>query len=357
MKIEKCNVLLFAVSSSRRIPPGDTFFPGIDDQIIQNLLHAPPVCPHENGLLRQLILQLKIGVRDVNQEPPEVRKAKKKLPFGLKLFVALLLFAYYEGVMAALAFTDIVSVKDIIFYSVIGALAGVCLVAFIAYVAVIAKNRKKQHYVPVNDVLTDLVENVKEFDEIAKVTYFDPLAEEPEEKEPAPDALPAVTVEDVKEETYDLSFTEGEELEVEHVTFNEICSNFQSYVRHFGVQVDIASVRSLIAAVSASKIVVVSSKNTEVLPDFLTALSEYFHSGKVTSAGVEWGATSDLLWKRDGDKFAVSDFVNSVYSATKAPERLCAAVVDGVRAESITFLVRTLYKVRQTTRPRSITLL
>lgn len=273
---------------------------------------------------------------DVNQEPPEVRKAKKKLPFGLKLFVALLLFAYYEGVMAALAFTDIVSVKDIIFYSVIGALAGVCLVAFIAYVAVIAKNRKKQHYVPVNDVLTDLVENVKEFDEIAKVTYFDPLAEEPEEEEPAPDALPAVTVEDVKEETYDLSFTEGEELEVEHVTFNEICSNFQSYVRHFGVQVDIASVRSLIAAVSASKIVVVSSKNTEVLPDFLTALSEYFHSGKVTSAGVEWGATSDLLWKRDGDKFAVSDFVNSVYSATKAPERLCAAVVDGVKAESIT---------------------
>ena len=41
---------------------------------------------------------------DVNQEPPEVRKAKKKLPFGLKLFVALLLFAYYEGVMAGARF-------------------------------------------------------------------------------------------------------------------------------------------------------------------------------------------------------------------------------------------------------------
>lgn len=273
---------------------------------------------------------------DVNQEPPEVRKAKKKLPFGLKLFVALLLFAYYEGIMAALAFTDIVSVKDVVFYAVIGALAGACLVAFIVYVVIIAKNRKKQRYVPVNDVLTDLVENVKEFDEIAKVTYIDPLAEEPEEEEPEPDALPAVTVEEVREETYDLSFTEGEELEVEHVTFNEICSNFQSFVRRFGVQVDIASVRSLIAAVSASKIVVVSSKNTEVLPEFLTALSEYFHSGKVTSAGTEWGAVTDLLWKRDGDKFAVSDFVNSVYSATKATERLCAAVIDGVKAENLT---------------------
>ncbi|MDE7082453.1 MAG: glycoside hydrolase family 3 C-terminal domain-containing protein [Clostridia bacterium] len=264
---------------------------------------------------------------DPNQEPPEVRKAKKQLSFGLKLFVAILLSLYYEGIMAVLAFTDIVSGKDIIFYSVIGVLAAVCLVLFITYVAIIARKRKKQHYVPVNDVLTDLVENVKEFDEIAKVTYAEPLANEPKEEEPEFD-----TEEVQAEKTYDVSV--GEDLEevdlTEQITLNEICNNFQSYAQSRGVVVDVTSVRALFAAISASKIVIVTTKNTDVMPDFLAALNGYFNGRELTVTGSEWNALSDALWKQQGEKFVLSDFANAVYSATKSADKLCGVAIGEI---------------------------
>ncbi len=269
---------------------------------------------------------------DPTQEPPEVRKAKKQLSFGLKLFVAILLSVYYEGIMAALAFTDIVAEKDLIFYCVIGALAGLCLVLFITYVAVTAKKRRKQHYIPVNDVLTDLVENVKEFDEIAKVTYVEPLKEEPEEEE-----LPEMNKEEIpKEKTYDVTVDDKEEAEVaERVTFNEICDNFQAFAKSRGVAVDITSVRAILAAICASKIVIVSTKNTEVMPDFLSAFNGYFNSRELTVAGGEWNAVSDLIWKQQDDKFVLSDFANTLYSASKSPDRLHCAVIDDVKADTL----------------------
>ncbi len=268
---------------------------------------------------------------DVNQEPPEVRKAKKQLSFGLKLFVAILLFLYYEGIMAALAFTDIVVVKDLIFYCVIGALAAVCLVLFITYVCVIAKKRAKQHYVPVNDVLTDLVEHVKEFDEISKVTYVEPLAEE----EPEDDFTAIKTEEVQKEMSYDVTLDEDEEVDLTaQITFGEICNNFQTYAQSRGVTVDITSVRALFAAIGASKIVVVTTKNTDAMPAFLTALNGYFNSRDLTVAG-DWSATNDLLWKQQDDKFVLSDFANTVYSASKAPDRLYCAVIEGVKADTV----------------------
>ncbi len=269
---------------------------------------------------------------DVNQEPPEVRKAKKQLSFGVKLFVAILIAIYYEGVMAVLAFTDIVWDKDLIFYLVIGGLAAVCVALFITYVVIIAKKRKKQHYIPVNDVLTDLVENVKEFDEVSKVTYIEPLKEEPEEEE-----LPVTAAEEApKEKSYDLSLEEDEEVELtERVTFHEICNNFQAFANSRGVTVDITSVRALFAAIGASKIVIVTTKNTDVMPDFLTVLNGYFNSRELTVVGENWKSLSDLIWKQQEDKFVLSDFANTVYSATKSPDRLYGAVIDGVNAETV----------------------
>lgn len=289
---------------------------------------------------------------DVNQEPPEVRKAKKQLSFGVKLFVAILIALYYEGIMAALAFTDIVSDKDLVFYCVIGALAAVCVVLFICYVAVIAHKRKKQHYVPVNDVLTDLVENVRTFDEISKVTYLEPVAEEPEEED-----LPVMAAEEApKEKSYDVSVEEDEELDLtERITFHEICNNFQSFAQSRGVTVDITSVRALFAAIGASKIVVVTTKNTDVMPDFLAALNGYFNNRQITVAGDGWKSVSDLIWKQQDDKFVLSDFANTVYSATKSTDRLYGTVIDGVNANLLNWFAPFVTYANHPTEEHNVT--
>ncbi|MBD5584032.1 MAG: hypothetical protein HDQ88_03045 [Clostridia bacterium] len=271
---------------------------------------------------------------DETQEPPEARKAKKQLSFGLKLFVAILVAIYYNGVLAVLAFTDVVSVKDTLFYIIIGVIALILNALFITYVCVAAKKRPKQKYVQVNDVLSDMVEKVDEFEQIAKVTYRQPVPEEVEDED---ELLEMQAKEEEKPKSYDLSFAESEEEVsfVEQVTFNELCNNFRDFVKSKGVNVDVASVRLLLSAISAGKITVVSTKNTDLLPDFITALCAYFGENGATYAKENWQTEQELLWRQDGDKFVVSEFANAVYSATKTPDKICTAVVADVTAENV----------------------
>ncbi len=43
---------------------------GVDNKVVQNLLHTQLVRININLIIRQLILQIKISVRRVNQQPP-----------------------------------------------------------------------------------------------------------------------------------------------------------------------------------------------------------------------------------------------------------------------------------------------
>ncbi|MDE6505596.1 MAG: glycoside hydrolase family 3 C-terminal domain-containing protein [Clostridia bacterium] len=267
------------------------------------------------------------------QEPEEVSKAKKQLSFGLKLALALILAIYYNAMLAVFAFTDIVPYKDLLFYAVIGGLAVVADVLIIAYIAVNAKKRRNQNYLAVNEVLTDMVSNVAEFDEIAKTTYIEPVkeAEEPEKQE-----ISVAEAEAVKKD-YDLSLAEEEEFTApaEKLSMEELCSLFRAYCRINGVAAEQSTVRAVVAAFASNKIIVLSSKNTELLPAFAAAVNGYFGSFPITEANESWASEADLLWRQQEDKFVVSDFANAVYSASKSPDKLCAAVIGGVNFGAI----------------------
>lgn len=272
----------------------------------------------------------KIAFTDsLRQKEKAADAAKKKLSFGLKLFIAIVFAVYFNGVFAALAFTDIVPFKDLIFYIVVGALALIFDVIFIVYVVIIAKNRKLQKRLPVNDVLTGLVDSVKEFDEIAKVTYLSPVEEE--EKPAAAEELDAVRTEE-EEPVYDseFSYDGAENVAVERLSFGELCRSFKNYAQSLGVGVEISSARQLISAICSSKAVILTTPAPELMPDFLKALNGFFGNESITVADGNWSEENDLLWRRNGEKYVVSDFVNTVYSAQGSPDKVCVAIIDNV---------------------------
>lgn len=267
-------------------------------------------------------------------EPQDVKKAKRDISFGVKLFVAILLCVYCEGVLATLAFTQVVSEKDIVFYAVIGALAAAVAVLFAVYVVFIAKKRKKQKYIPAGEVIRDLVDNVEEFDQIAKVTYKQPLAEEKEE-----DAEEFVLKErknETVEEAADEDMPKKTAKNFVGMSFGELCENFRKFVLTYGVGVDITSVRALFAAFAASKIVLVRSSNAEVLPDFLAAVDKYFGGCGVTQVQDGVSTLTDIMRKREDDKFVLSDLVTSIYEAVNTPEGLFGTVVNNVKLSNLT---------------------
>ena len=274
-----------------------------------------------------------------DKEKNQYVKARKKLSFGVKLFIALMLGLYYNGLIAAFAFTPLID-KSLLVYIILGAVAGVFDIILLIYIIVISKNRRKQLYLNENEVLTDMVGKIDEFKEIAKVTYDEPVKEDGDEEEggSADDPFVSKKPEVVVERTFDVSFEESSEEEevtfAEHISLPEICSNFREYALSFGVNIEMTSVRAIVSAVASSKIVILKSANAEVLPALLEALGSYFGAALV-DASSDWNSTGDLMWKTEGDRYVISEFTNAVHGASVSPSKMCAAILTNVNADNV----------------------
>ena len=311
----------------------------------------------ENYTCDKLVKTVTLGGRIFNKTPQneiaetsngaDVKEKKArtqdgvKLSFSVKLFLGLMLGLYYNGLIAVFAFTPIISVKGFILYVILGSIAAVLNILLIVYIVLIAKQRKKQLKLHTNDVLTDMVDKIKDFKEIAKVSYAVPVKEEEngeENGEGETNGENAVfSAEEPVERTFDASLddSEKEATFTEHISLAEVCSNFREFALSYGVNIEIISVRAIISAVASSKIVILKSANTEVLPDLLKALCAYFGSTAITNAKDDWKKAGDLMWKEAGDRYVVSDFTNAVHGASKSPAKMCVAILENVNAENV----------------------
>ncbi len=266
-----------------------------------------------------------------------IKREKKKLSFGLRLFIVLALTVYYDAMCAGLIFSNLIAEKTAVLYIVLGVLLAIGNILALVYVVILCKKRKLQNYMHPNEVLTDMVARVKEFDEIAKVVYNKPVEKPIVEFNPPDDEDGEEGEEPVRR--YDATFAEDEE-EVEFsqkVSFNELCNSFRAYASNRGVNVELSSVRSLISATVSGKLLFISCKNKDVLPAFSDIVSEYFSVAGRVKASDEWNTPEDLLWKKgdtDGD-FVLSDISNALNSASKTPERNCCIMIENVNMQNI----------------------
>lgn len=266
-----------------------------------------------------------------------IKREKKKLSYGFRLFIVIMLALYYNAIGAGLLASNIIAGKTILLYIVIGLLLFVGNALAIVYIVLISRRHKLQKYMHPNEVLTQMVDKVKEFDEVAKVTYNKPVEQPVIEFNPPDD-------EDVEEEEevlrhYDATFTEEDE-EYEYaqkVSFDELCSALRKFAANRGVAIEKSSVRSLLAAMASGKLVFVVCKNKEVLPSFTSVLCEYFGiNGRITASD-EWISQEDLLWKRSGasDDYVLSEVSNAINSSGKTPERNCFIMIENVSMSNI----------------------
>lgn len=280
--------------------------------------------------------------------PPDVVSARKKLPFALKLSLALILALYVDAILILFGVGNIIATKDLIFYVIIGVIGAVVNVLVIVYICIIARRRHAEKYLHPNVVLTEMLENVEEFAEIAKVKYKQPIEEENKEEifKKVDDEEEEDEDEEEEEEgpqysaTYEINFDENDALDTvitKKVTFAECNKNLRDYLAHSGLNIDAASSRALTAAIAASKLVFITCKNAELFPRFVKVLSEYYGNETLITADDGWHSLSDILWS-EGEyegKFVLSAFSNAVYGAYKAKEQERVVVMDNVNLANL----------------------
>lgn len=269
------------------------------------------------------------------REEEAVTREKKKLSFGLRLFFALMVTLYYDGMYGALLYVNIPE-ENFILCAVLAALLAVGNVFALIYIIVISKRRRLQRRLYPKEVLGDIVERVGCFKEIAKISYEEPVPapapeieeEQPEEQQPD---------KDVKAQ-YAAAFGEEERIAPVYekkASFAELCDNFRAFMLYKGVSVEASSVRALIAAITAGKAVYVNCANAQILPEFTAALNAYFGNTAYTAAGDNWDEPEDLLWVEEAEAFVTSDFANTLNSACLTPDKNIAVVLAGVKGANL----------------------
>ncbi len=293
-------------------------------------------------------------------------EARKGMSFGMKLFLSLSLFVYYSAVMALLLFVDFIPVdRTDVFYACVGSALGVVDILIFAYIVVIGVKRKKP-LLSAHETLSDMVDRVEEFVEVAKLTYPDPVqemekakrAQEEEERrkteeenaqnESEEEEIKADKneVQDKKEEkkTEEKKAEASEKSEPsldkpedypETDSFEKMFTSFRQFIMERGINIGAGSARRLLAAVAASRFVLITSKNQELLPDFMQAVCDYFGGLGVTEAEDKWNTIEDLLWRENAGRNMYSVFTNSVIDASRRRNKNAVAVIGNVDSKNL----------------------
>lgn len=286
-------------------------------------------------------------------------KEKKGMSFGWKLFLAISLFVYYNAVMGLLLFAPFVPVdRTVLFYALVGVFTGLIDLLIVGFIVLVSIKRQKR-YVPVNDVLSNMIDQVDEFVQIAKLTYPDPIKEKKAEEA----ELKKEEEKKAEEEKRERERLENEEREQaqreeekkdegrkaasipsidkpndypEAESFEKMCASFRQFVMERGINLGVSSSRKVLAAIAASRLVLISSKNTELLPEFMQVLNEYFGGLGISTAEDNWNTAEDLLWREvEGRRNTYSVFTNSVIDTSRRHYKNAVALIGNVSAANL----------------------
>ena len=261
-------------------------------------------------------------------------KDRRGLPYGLKMLLTIIMMAYFLIISGLFLLTDIADADKPIFTLLAGLIGVLTLIIGITYIVRITKRHRAIKALEVNDTLTEVVEKVQCFEELAKVTYAEAVVKE---EEPVEEEKQEEVEEVVVERSYVSEFEEVEDDVVykDSVSFAEICNNFHDYALSKGIEIEIPSIRTLIAALSSTKMVFLNVANKDALPKFLEILNSFYGNTGITRASHDWHTQKDLLWKASDDKYLASDFTKTVHVAANDNKRNSIAIVDNVEIDNL----------------------
>ena len=274
---------------------------------------------------------------------------------GKKILISTLVALYFNIIMVPLLLNAL-SNSNIILAGALGAIAAIADIVYLIFIIKSIKNRKPREMRIINDTASLTLGKLKNYSEIAKVTYPKPIPPTPEgievdeEGNEIENTEEQIDFESEEFQTYD------EEFETEEVEFGEeefeiveeeeeeepiieydlgvaeeyLCTNieydygldiehwvkqFVEYASSRGLIVEHKSARALLAGVASSRLVILRSVSSDLLPLLQQILFEFVDSKYEPLSFDNVYQYSDLIWTLNDGRYVCSNLVNSLYRA------------------------------------------
>lgn len=259
------------------------------------------------------------------------------LSLGIVLGVYFLLAAYVNFLCIsyltssnsnALGFMNIVAVS---------VLAAVDLGFIILAILAIVKRAKLKNNV--NETLSSIVQQASNFDEIARVTYDEPVEqpvmdeeEQPQEEESEPIVKQYHIDDDIDEESFNAL------KQNDTISFDLIYNDIMCLLKENEVGLEPAVLRGFIAALSSAKTLYITTSAFEQLCKFLNVICVYFDVPFYYTDITGRTEGHDMLWEEEDNQYVLSNFSRSIMSAEALKNHLNFTCINGVDTQNIATL-------------------
>lgn len=142
---------------------------------------------------------------------------------------------------------------------------------------------------------------------------------------------------EAEEDVSDISDELIEKYVDKELTFEEAANDFAKYAEEKGFIFRIETVRSIFAAISASRLIVMDGLDSERFKEFLTLLSGYFGSkAYIDTVNKDYKSADSLFFKKDSNGERERTQLRAAFdSARNASQSLCFAALDGVEFQAL----------------------
>ena len=117
------------------------------------------------------------------------------------------------------------------------------------------------------------------------------------------------------------------------LTLTLACEQLSTYITERGVSLDVPSARKLLAAISASRLLVLKTGNDELTGKFLRLLGEYF--GASTAINADGSETAELLYQRVGDTSELSPIARAFLNKTVEEGLIRVAAISSAKSGAL----------------------
>lgn len=253
-----------------------------------------------------------------------------------KILITLLLMIFVDTVLGGIAYQNWIKGKsELLHYVLLGILGVFNLIAIIYMLVSLFRKSIKISKHPV-DELTKMMSEVKEFKEIAKVVYEEPVEEVVEEE----------VIEEVEEEVEEeetvieysnaISYTTVDEKRtIKNVDLGRLCDRLCRYSASRGIVVDPKSARLILGSMAAGHLINVHSPADDLIEPFLDILGEFFGDEKFTLDASNRLDLHSILWdlNKATNTYELTDLSKVLLKAQALNKTMHTCTIKNVKFE------------------------
>lgn len=300
-------------------------------------------------------ISIKKAYQELTKDEEKNSYIKNDKAYGKKkkIFIAILVFLYYNALLGGLLVANILGENYLAVTIVLISLLAIFDVVLLIY---IIKTLKKKTIVDKYDIkkdITDVIDDMDNFNLVSEVTYEKPKPEIVEEKEEEnveekneEESVFEEVIEEERELTYDKSITEyvDDNTYSKEIDFSTFSNDFMQYALNKGLVVEPRTVRSVLGAIASSKMIFLKSQSVDLTIKFAEVLTNYLNDEFVPLDLSSIDEKEKMFWQIGSqDVVYRSKLANDILQAKSNPRKIFIETLYNVDINNKE-LVKDFYK-------------